>query len=115
MDQQFFNYSNNQHSAYSSTFKQKKKSQNDTDINDKINAFNSMPNFNNYSHDTLFEAYPVNTRISTRDKSDNSILLPGATLIPNGNINSSEFFHNQHLNSYNVNKKEIKRKEILIK
>ena len=101
MNSQFSDY--NELNSYSSTFNQKK-FKSDSNINDKMNAIQGNGHFTNYSYDTLFEAFPVNTRISTRDKSDNTILLPGAKVIQNGNANSSDFIHNQYINS---NQKKI--------
>lgn len=88
--------------SYSSTFNQKK-FKSDPLSNQKMNNLQSNNNNYNYSYDTLFEAFPVNTRISTRDTDDSNILLSGAKMIPNSNINSSEFVHTQYKNSANKN------------
>ena len=93
-----FSDSYNEKNSYSSTFNQKK-FKSDPNINDKMSAIQGNGHFTNYSYDTLFEAFPVNTRISTRDKNDNTILLPGAKVVQNGNVNSSDFIHNQYINS----------------
>jgi len=89
--------------SYSSTFNQKK-FKSDPRTNEKINNLQSNNNsVFQYSYDTLFEAFPVNTRISTRDNDDSNLLLSGAKMIPNSNINSSEFVHNQYKTSANKN------------
>ena len=98
-------FTDNERKSYTSTFNQKYKSNNN--INEKLNSFQTNSNhINNYSYDTIFEAYPVNTRSSHRD-SDNNLLLSGSKMIQNGGLSSSEFIYNQYKESAQKKKQNI--------
>ena len=91
----------NQINSYASTYNQQYKSK-EQDINVKINNIQNKGYFTNYSYDTLFEAFPVNTRITSRDENDKSKILSGKTVINGGSLDSAEFIHNQYKNSHNI-------------
>lgn len=92
---------NNLIDSYTSTWKQQNKYSN-PDINDKINTIQNNCFRNNYTHETLFESFPINTRITSRDNNDKSRLLSGKSVIIGGSLDSAEFIHNQYKNTHKL-------------
>ena len=109
----FNNFNNfNQINSYSSTIDQQSRENSQT-INDKINNIQNNGYYQQYNYSTLFENFPVNTRLSDTNRDSNKELLSGTKMIPGCSIDSSEFILNQYKNS-NDSKNIDYKKEINI-
>lgn len=103
------NFNNfNQINSYSSTIEQQSKENSQT-INDKINNIQNNGFFKQYNYSTLFENFPVNTRLGENIRGNNKEILSGTKMIPGCSIDSSEFIYDQYKNSNNSKNIDYKK------